>query len=159
MDFQDFQGFSEIFENHHFYSKNRGCQIGSKTFLTHPGHVYASGNDSPTPLGAPTHASSDGRRRLVVYSLMYFIKSSDFQGKYVFFKDFQGFSEGRGYPGWLAAARSGGVAGARETVGSARGGAAGVPESRNMLGMLLVVSLPIYMTIRGPKSIFAQNTK
>ena len=52
-----------------------------------------------------------------------------------------------GYPGWLPDARSGGVGGARETVGAARGGAAGVPESRNTLGMLLVVSLPIYAAI------------
>ena len=54
------------------------------------------------------------------------------------------------HPGWPAAARSGGAGGAREVVGSAPGGAAGVPEASNVLGMLLGMSLPISMAIGGP---------
>ena len=57
------------------------------------------------------------------------------------------------HPGWPAAApsaRSGGARGAREAAASARGGAAGVPEACNTLGMLLVVSLPICTAIGGP---------
>ena len=50
------------------------------------------------------------------------------------------------YPGWLAAGRSRGARGARKVMVSVPGGAAGVPESRNTLGMFL----PLYMTIRGP---------
>ncbi len=42
-----------------------------------------------------------------------------------------------------AAARSGGVGGAWEAVGSARGGATGILESGNKLGMFLVMFLPI----------------
>ena len=54
------------------------------------------------------------------------------------------------HPGWSAAARSGGARGARGAVASARGGAAGVPEPCNTLGMLLVVSLPICTAIGDP---------
>ena len=54
------------------------------------------------------------------------------------------------YPGWQASARSGGAGGAQEATGSARGGAAGAPESQNMLGMLPVLSLAICMAIGGP---------
>ena len=54
--------------------------------------------------------------------------------------------------GW-AAGRSGGARGAREVTGSARGGAAGVPESSSMPGMrlTLVLSLLISMAIGGFK--------
>ena len=38
---------------------------------------------------------------------------------------------------WLAAGHSGGAGGAREVSGSVRGGAVGVPEARNILGMFL----------------------
>ncbi len=54
------------------------------------------------------------------------------------------------YPGWLAADRSRGASGAREEGRSARGVAAGVPEASNGLGMLLVMSLPISMSVGGP---------
>ena len=56
------------------------------------------------------------------------------------------------YPGWLAADRS---RGAREEAGSVRGGAAGVPEARNMSGMSSVMSVPILMAIRGLKPKFS----
>ena len=55
------------------------------------------------------------------------------------------------YPGWLAAGRSREARGARDEAGSVRGGAPGVPEARNMSGMLSVMSLPLYMTFRGPQ--------
>ena len=51
------------------------------------------------------------------------------------------------YPGWLAAGRSRGARGAREEAGSVRGGAPGVPEDRNMSGMLPVVSV-LHVPIR-----------
>ena len=63
------------------------------------------------------------------------------------------------YPGWLAAGRSKGARGAREEAGSARGGAAGVPESRNTLGMLLGLSLPISMAMGDPRAIFCLESK
>ena len=54
------------------------------------------------------------------------------------------------YPGWVAAGRSEEARGAREVSVPARGGAVGVPESRNMSGMLPVMSLPIFTAIGGP---------
>ena len=60
--FQDFQGFSEIFENHVFFMKNKSCQIGSGVFLGHPGHAYARKSDSQTPRGHSARASSGGGR-------------------------------------------------------------------------------------------------
>ena len=60
MDFKDFQGFSEIFENHDFYSKNKSRQIASGMFLGHPGHAYVSGNDSQTPREPRTRTSCVG---------------------------------------------------------------------------------------------------
>ena len=59
------------------------------------------------------------------------------------------------YPGWLPAGRSRGARGAREEAGSVRGGAAGVPEARNMSGMSSVMSVPILMAIRGLKPKFS----
>ena len=63
------------------------------------------------------------------------------------------------HPGWPVVARSGGTAGAREVVASARGGAAGVPEARNTLGMSFVVSLAVCTTIGVPRSIFGLGPK
>ena len=58
------------------------------------------------------------------------------------------------YPGCLAAACSAGARGAREAAGSERGGATGVPEAGNMLGMLPQLSLPICGTFGGLQSVF-----
>ena len=55
-----------------------------------------------------------------------------------------------GYPGWPPAGRPGGAGGAREVVVSVRGVAAGVPESRSMLGILIGVSLPLFTAIGDP---------
>ena len=61
----------------------------------------------------------------------------------------QGFWALRGYPGWPAAGRRGGLGGAREVVVSVRGVAAGVPEARNTFGVMLAVSPPICMVFGG----------
>ena len=52
-----------------------------------------------------------------------------------------------------AAGRSVEAGGARENTHVMRGGAAGVPESSSMLGVLLAMSLPIFRAIGGPQSI------
>ena len=51
---------------------------------------------------------------------------------------------------WRTAGRPGGAGGAREVVVSVRGVAAGVPESRSMLGILIGVSLPLFTAIGDP---------
>ena len=64
------------------------------------------------------------------------------------------------YPGWLVAGRSREARGAREEAGSVRGGAPGVPEARNMSGMLSVMSILLFMAIRGLKTeIFEKSLK
>ena len=55
-----------------------------------------------------------------------------------------------GYPGWLGRWSLGRSEGAREVMVSARRSAVGVPESRNMSGMLPVLSLRIFMIIGCP---------
>ena len=55
-----------------------------------------------------------------------------------------------GLPRVAVAGRRGGAGGAREEVLSVRGVAAGVAETRNTSGMMLVMFLPIYTAIGGP---------
>ena len=53
--------------------------------------------------------------------------------------------------GWPAAGRSGALEGARQAAGSVFSSAVGVPEPRNLSGILQDWSMPIVMAIRGPK--------
>ena len=64
-----------------------------------------------------------------------------------------------GCPGWLAAGLSRGAKKAKKVMKSMRGGAVGVPDFRNMSGMMPVLSLPISTTIGGPKSFFGPGVQ
>ena len=88
-----------------------------------------------------------------------------FSMKNMIFQDFQRFSGNSwfwslsGHPGWSAAARSMAAGRAREAARTVRGVAAGGPEAGELLGMFSVMTIPIPMSSRGPKTDFPKIGK